>query len=57
MEDSKKIKIEKVIFVGYLAEGNFRIEDMNLHKEFQGLYYYQVDVLDSVHYERVFLMK
>ncbi len=54
--DSNKISILKPIFKGYLDIGNYRIEDSDLSID-SGIYYYQVDVLDSVYYQKVLFVK
>ena len=54
--DSGNVTLIKPIFNDYLDEGNYRIEDLCLNVD-SGIYFYKVDVLDSVYYQRVLFIR
>ncbi len=54
--DSNKVSLVKPIFNDYLDKGNYRIEDLSLNVD-SGIYFYKVDVLDSVYFQKVLFTK
>ena len=54
--DSNKVSLIKPIFYDYLDKGNYRIEDSDLNIA-SGIYFYQIDVLDSIYYQKVLFCK
>ncbi len=54
--DSNKVSLMKPIFNDYLDKGNYRIEDLSVSVD-SGIYFYQVDVLDSVYFQKVLFVK
>lgn len=56
LNDSNRITVKKLIYKDYLDKGNYRIENSDMKID-SGIYFYQVDVLDSVYYQKVLFVK
>lgn len=54
--DSIEVSLIQPIFNDYLDKGNYRIENSDLNIV-SGIYFYRVDVLDSVYYQKVLFIK